>query len=517
MGRKKTHLQYYSKLIMKDKLLFYIDNYFVHFGIAKAIQEKYDCDLFAIIDVDAKAKKFFKNQDIVQFSKVWHYLEHVSTTNKKPDLEYLQSFEEKYKINLWSIAYTDKYFYKYNTHYQFSNNEILSIIEQECRLFEQVLDETKPDFIVMLVPILHYQQLLYEICKSRGIKVLMLITPKIAGRLLISEDPVIVDEKNTRKKSSMSHDELQSYMKRFDMFKLLTKKQKIGFEANKWQRYKSILKYFFNASENDYKNRYSNYGITRFKTLTEKISRSLKRKYRESFFNRNFKRSIDDKKPFIYFPLHYEPERILLIDAPYYDNQIAVITSIAKSLPVGYSLILKEHPFMKTIGWRNISFYKELMNLPNVEILHPLVNPVEIMKKCSLVVTIAGTTGLEAALYKKPTIILSDQLYSNAPFAFRLNKIEDLPKTIRLALQKEVNLSDVGEFVRDMDDHTFELNFFQIINDFAYRFGFKGPLIDAELPATKIRSFLEDYKNDFELLADEHIKKIHYHKKKAKL
>ena len=44
---------------MKDKLLFYIDNYFVHFGIAKAIQEKYDCDLFAIIDVDAKAKKNF--------------------------------------------------------------------------------------------------------------------------------------------------------------------------------------------------------------------------------------------------------------------------------------------------------------------------------------------------------------------------------------------------------------------------------------------------------------------------
>ncbi len=343
---------------MKDKLLFYIDNFFVHFGIAKAIREKYDCELYAIIDVDTKAKKFFENQDMVQFSRIWYYLDNVSTKSKKPDLQYLQSIEEKYKINLWSIAYTDKYFYKYNTNYQFNRDEILSITEQECRLFEKALDETKPDFLVMLVPISHYQQLLYKICKSRGIKILMLLTPKFAGRMLISEDTVVVDEKDISKSQSMTHDELISYMKRFDMFEQLKNVRKTAFEDNKWQRYKSILKYFFSPTGIDYQKRYSNYGITRFKVFGDKLSRSLKRKYRESFIDRNFKRSTSDKKNFIYFPLHYEPERILLIDAPFYDNQIAVITNIAKSLPVGYSLVLKEHPFMKTLGWRSISFYK---------------------------------------------------------------------------------------------------------------------------------------------------------------
>jgi len=500
---------------MKDKLLFYIDNFFVHFGIAKAMREKYDCELYAIIDVDTKAKKFFENQDMVQFSRIWYYLDNVSTKYKKPDLQYLQSIEEKYKINLWSIAYTDKYFYKYNTNYQFNRDEILSITEQECRLFEKALDETKPDFLVMLVPISHYQQLLYKICKSRGIKILMLLTPKFAGRMLISENTVVVDEKDIGKSPPMTHDELISYMKRFDMFEQLKNVRKTAFEDNKWQRYKSILKYFFSPTGIDYQKRYSNYGITRFKVFGEKLSRSLKRKYRESFIDRNFKRSTSDKKNFIYFPLHYEPERILLIDAPFYDNQIAVITNIAKSLPVGYSLVLKEHPFMKTLGWRSISFYKEIMNLPNVEILHPSANQIELMKKCSLVITIAGTTGLEAAFYKKPTIILSDQLYSWTSFAYRLKNIEDLPLTIRSALQKEVNLSDLGEFVRIMDYNTFELNFFELITDFSYRFGFKGPLIDAELPIPKVKSFLEDHKSDFEILADEHIKKIKFHKEKS--
>ena len=39
------------------------------------------------------------------------------------------------------IAYSERSFYKFNDYYKFSGDEILSILEQECRLFEKVLDE----------------------------------------------------------------------------------------------------------------------------------------------------------------------------------------------------------------------------------------------------------------------------------------------------------------------------------------------------------------------------------------
>jgi hypothetical protein len=495
---------------MTDKLLFYIDSYFVHFGIAKSIQEKYDCDLYGIIDVDVKAKPFFENQQMVNFKKIWHYLEHTSRKNKKPDYNYLKSFEEKYKINLWQIAYTDKYFFKYNSHYKFQKDEVLSIIEQECTLFEQILEQVKPDFLVMLVPISHYQELLYQMCRSLGIKVMMLLTPKFAGRMLISENPVVVDKQEYHE-SSMSEDELLNYMKEFDMFKQLNQVKKMAFESNKWERYKSILKYFLTLDDKDHKNRYSNFGINRYVVFKEKITRSIKRKTRKSFIDKNFEENSNDSSPFIYFPLHYEPERILLIDAPFYDNQLSVITNVAKSIPVGYTLILKEHPFMQTVGWRPLSFYKELINLPNVKILHPSTDPMELIKKCDLVVTIAGTTGLEAAFYEKPTVILSDQLYSETPFTYRIQNLEELPKIIRKALQNKVNLSDLGKFVKMMDENTFELSFFKITTAFAYKFGFKGPMIDAELPISEVESFLNDFKSEFNLLGEEHIKKILYH------
>ena len=46
----------------------------------------------------------------------------------------------------------------------------------------------------------------------------------------------------------------------------------------------------------------------------------------------------------------------------FYTNQIEIIRHIAKSLPIGYKLCVKEHPAMNTRGWRSVSDYKEIMD-----------------------------------------------------------------------------------------------------------------------------------------------------------
>ena len=49
----------------------------------------------------------------------------------------------------------------------------------------------------------------------------------------------------------------------------------------------------------------------------------------------------------LFFALHVQPEFTVNVRAPFHDNQIALIESIAKSMPVGYRLVVKEHPGMK--------------------------------------------------------------------------------------------------------------------------------------------------------------------------
>ena len=98
--------------------------------------------------------------------------------------------------------------------------------------------------------------------------------------------------------------------------------------------------------------------------------------------------------------------------AKYYTEQFSIILNIAKSLPLGYWLYVKEHPVMKIPGWRDKFYYQQIMDLPNVKMLHHTVHPKNILPKCSMVITIGGTAGFEAAFYEKPTITFVDTLYS---------------------------------------------------------------------------------------------------------
>ena len=146
---------------MKDKVIFWLDQDFTYYGIANYLQKKADCDFFAIIDVTNKVKNFFKEQKLVEFKKTWYYFENISR-KEEIDLEYLQNFEKKYNINLWELAINERIFYNYNHFHNFSDEEILSILTQECKLFESILDEAKPDFVILQKEQKFHQQTYYQ-------------------------------------------------------------------------------------------------------------------------------------------------------------------------------------------------------------------------------------------------------------------------------------------------------------------------------------------------------------------
>ena len=56
---------FYVGGLMKDKILFFIDSWFLNFGMAELLQKRTDMDFYAIIDFEDKAKKFFQEQNLV--------------------------------------------------------------------------------------------------------------------------------------------------------------------------------------------------------------------------------------------------------------------------------------------------------------------------------------------------------------------------------------------------------------------------------------------------------------------
>ena len=496
---------------MKDKIIFWLSAELLRFGLAKSFSEKYDCDLFAIIDITDKPKKFFEEQKIVKFEKQWFYHDHITTT-KKPDLNYLKNFEDKYKINLWLLAFNERIF-QYNDYYHFTSDEILSILEQECKLFEKIL-EVNPDFIILPTSAFHHSHLFFELCKAKNIKRLLLIPTRFGNRAMVTSENEPLDyEIKGIKQNPRTFKELQDYLNEHSFFKQLLNYQS-RFLNSRSAMIKAALQYFIFSNNTNIKTHYTYYGRTKFKVLLKSVIGILKTKYRKRFIDKNFSYELNNDKPFIFFPLHVEPERSLLITAPFYLNQVEIIKNIVKSLPPGYKLLVKEHSAMIFREWRKISVYKEIMSCPEVELLHPKVDTHKIVKNSSLVITISGTTALDAAFYEKSSIVLSDTTFSKLPSVYRLKSIEELPNAIRISLKKKVESVHVDEYVDYIEKNSFEFAYPLAVQDYQDFFHYGGYLVDVEITEEKMKEYIRQYKTSFDLLADEHIKKIKQYKNK---
>ena len=490
---------------MKEKILLWLDVFSAQFGMAEWLQKKYNCEICTIIDVN-KGKKFYEEQKIVDFKKKWYFRECFNKSQKEPDLKYLAEIEKKYKFDVWKIVYSDINFYKYNEYHKFNYDEILTIIEQECRFFEQILDDEKPNYLAIRITDSSNGQILQKICDAKGIKILMLSFTRFGNRAYISHEYDHLEfSKKQDEKKERSFEELQKDMQIITSLQSTFRKK---FRNSKKTWIKGALKYLSLVISDKYREHYTNYGKTFSKVIRIEGGFPLKTRKRKKFIDINLLSQLKLKERFIYFPLQLEPERATLIPATFYTNQLDVITNIAKAIPIDFQLFVKEHPMQKIKGWREISFYKSIMELPNVKLIHPSIPNDEMLKKCSLAITIAGTTGLEAALYKKPCIIFADVNYSSLPSVYRLRSLEDLPNAIRESLKKEVKLSDVNDFINLLDRNSFPFNNTELsikIND---EFFYDGYLFDTEIDNKKAEEFLRKNHEYFEVLAIEYMKKI---------
>ena len=130
-----------------EKIIFWDHGDFFHFLLAHSLQKKINGEFYAIFDVADRQKPFYQKQKLVDFKKIWFFHDAISKPRKKVDMEFLTSFEEKYNINLWLLALNERLFNENNEFHKFSREEILSILEDECKLFEKIL-EIKPKFFL---------------------------------------------------------------------------------------------------------------------------------------------------------------------------------------------------------------------------------------------------------------------------------------------------------------------------------------------------------------------------------
>jgi hypothetical protein len=113
---------------------------------------------------------------------------------------------------------------------------------------------------------------------------------------------------------------------------------------------------------------------------------------------------------YFYYPLHYEPESTVDVFSTFWRDQLFLIRWVASALPAGFWLCVKENPNM-AIGTRPWGFYREIASIPGVRLCATDLNSYDIIQKSRGVVTLAGTTGLEALMLGKPVLMLGHAFY----------------------------------------------------------------------------------------------------------
>jgi hypothetical protein len=165
-------------------------------------------------------------------------------------------------------------------------------------------------------------------------------------------------------------------------------------------------------------------------------------------------------RPFVFFPLHTEPEASVGQISPEFFFQHAAIAALARDMPAGTVLAVKET--VAGVGRRPREFYDQLRDLKNVVLLDMREHGLDVVRKARLVATISGTAGMEAAILGRPVISFGrHNIYGFLPHVHAPADVTDLSAPVRRFLGDGFDAArarrDGARFLRALVDTSFDM------------------------------------------------------------
>jgi len=362
--------------------------------------------------------------------KEWEVME--DALKKQLDYKKIKILNQTYgDSNFWDAVVCDRRLYlgkncKWKQDYkpQYTHEQLMLIIQTAINKLEKLLEDVKPDIVLSCDLADFGKYLLWLICKKKNIPMLVFRTTKIQSYIEAMDVTFGASsfmkqyfaEYNQQIVKDEFIEQAKSYLKEFEQHSIAYEGQ-IMLPINKGTtNSKTIifrLKEFFTILFSEIKYR-------RFFKSDHQVIPPLKfyiyneyfSKWKYNYYSYRLKSIYQDlnmltKCEYVFFPMHSEPELATLVWGKGAMNQIEVIRNIARSLPIHYKLAVKEHP--RSLGYRKLSYYKKLLNIPNVVLVNPLEEVRDIILNSKMVISISTFVAFEAVLLKKPSMMLGEK------------------------------------------------------------------------------------------------------------
>lgn len=423
-------------------------------AIARVLKERHGVTEFCAYVISPFAQEFLAAQRDIRYEPmlVDHQL-HARAWQEPLDVQYIERFERVYgPPPLWHYLYADRKLMmsigpKEETTTEvdalYSHEDLMRTFQVRAKAIEEMLTRERPDFILFFAIGTLAHLILYHVAKKMGIRALNIDFPRIANRVCISEDyrrltgvDAIAEQfRHDGMHDTPFHKEADALLQRFratgtlDLEYFIFAVEEMRSQTAFPRRITRSLAFFPKLCARSFRYRgLFTYGENEIGPLNF-LKYKLRQRARIWRGIADLTARPDLQVPYLFYPLHYEPELATLLLSPYYFDQIQLVGALARSLPLHWKLYVKEHPTMQ--GRRARSFYRALLRFPNVVLLDPHISTFTLLRSAKLVATITGTAGWEATLLGKPVLTFGEVFYNSLSTVRRAHDLEALPALIK--------------------------------------------------------------------------------------
>ncbi|WP_196800198.1 hypothetical protein [Thioalkalivibrio sp. ALE31] len=129
---------------------------------------------------------------------------------------------------------------------------------------------------------------------------------------------------------------------------------------------------------------------------------------------------LEEVGEFVYFPLHYEPEKTSNPDGGRFYDSIEALLELRRFVPKGVAILVKEHPsmfFSQMWGYvgRSPWFYDLIARMDGVYLVDSSFSSGRLVRSSSLTASLTGTACLEAAALGRKALIFGSVWFDGLP------------------------------------------------------------------------------------------------------
>ena len=142
----------------------------------------------------------------------------------------------------------------------------------------------------------------------------------------------------------------------------------------------------------------------------------------------------DLTKPYIYVPLHMQPEATTCPMGGVFADQVKMVELLAAYLPPTIRIYIKEHPYQTEVC-RSKTFYQQLLDIPSITFVPRNCNTFTLAENALAVASVTGTAGFEGIFKRIPFLMFGHKFFQYAPGVFRIHTKDDCKNAIQTIME----------------------------------------------------------------------------------